>query len=297
MSIVNALLLAGSMIFAAASGAQPTPTDSAKPPTAAPAEPEKIVEGATPDRVAQIERCQGHKFETLVEIDAVKRRSTRIKLCANSGSTDADWVKTLEAAIVQIEQRAMPPEAKDKLIAELKSEIAKFAPATKPVAVAQAAPVLLGGDTFATLLSDPPERFETSVLPPLPAPRGAATATRATAANVASLQRPMRIGLKCLDQRQSGAGSTCDFFLDGDTVLVVSAVEGLEDGGILRFRRRGDPRGEVALAPLAPGKSVRVRLPGELCRGVSGSKIEIELLPRKPGGSVAARFGPYGLRC
>lgn len=295
--IAKALLLAGGMIFAAAGAAQPVSSDPAKPKTEAPARPEKVVEGDTPDRVAQIERCQGHKFETSVEIDAVKRRSTRIKLCANPGSTDADWVKTLESAVVQIEQRAMPPEAKDKLIAELRGEIAKFAAVTKPVAVAPAAPVLLGGDSFARQLSEPPERYQTSVLPPLPAPRGAATATRATAASAAPPQRPMRISVKCLEQRQLGAVSTCNYFLDGDTILVISAVEGLEDGGIMRFVRRGDPRGEVALAPLAPGKSVRVRLPGELCRGVSSSKVEIELLPRKPGSVVAARLGPYGLRC
>lgn len=289
MSRTEGLLLAASIAIAAPLHAQqePVPTD--------PGKIEKVVEGDTPDRVAQIERCQGHKFNSLVEIDPVRKRTTRVKLCANPGATDADWIKTLEAAVVQIEQRAMPPQAKDKLIGELNNEIARFAP-VKSVAVAKAAPLLLGGDAFANLLAGPTERYETSVLPPLPAPRGAATAKATTVANAAPPQRPMRIGLKCLERGQSGAGSTCDFFVHA-TILSISAIEGLEDGGILRFKRRGDARGEVVLAPLSVGQSARVRLPGELCRGVANTKFEIELLPAKAGGSVAARLGPYGLRC
>lgn len=298
MSIAKGLLLAGSIIFAAASGAQQASSDPAKPAAEAPAELEKIVEGDTPDRVAQIERCQGHKFETSVEIDPVKKRSTRIKLCANPGATDADWVKTLEAAVVQIEQRAMPPEARDELIARLNNEIARFASAPKPLAEPSAAPSLLGGDAVARELAGQPERYETSVLPPLPAPLGVANAKGAStnAVVVPPPQRPMRIGLKCLERGRSGAGSACDY-LDRDTILVVSAVEGLENGGLLRFRRRGESRGEVALAPLPGGQSTRIRLPGELCSGILSSKLEIEIYPVKSVGAAAARFGPYRLRC
>ena len=86
------------------------------------------MEGATADRVARIEQCQGHKFDTMVQIDPVRKRSTRVKLCADPGASDAEWVETLEAAIAQLEQREMPAEAKDKVIAELRQEIAKFAP-------------------------------------------------------------------------------------------------------------------------------------------------------------------------
>lgn len=255
-----------------------------------PAASEKVVEGATADRVAQIEQCQGHKFSSMVEIDPVKKRSTRVKLCANPGATDADWVKTLEEAIVQIEQRPMPAAAKDKLIVELRSEIAKFAPAAKPVATAQAAPIYLSRD--AASLETPTERYETSVLPPL-TPKVAA---KANAAVASPPQPPMRIRVKCLERGQSGAGATCDFFV-ADTILAVSAVEGLEGGGTLRFRRKGEERGEVRLAPLQAGQSARVKLPTELCKGISSSKVEIELLAPKSTGAVAARLGPFGLRC
>lgn len=287
-------LIAAATLFAVAPAwgqdGPPVPVGGAVPAAGEAAPDEKIVEGATADRVAQIQACQGHKFDSMVQIDPVRNRSTRVKLCANPGSSDADWVKTLEAAIDQIEQRDMPAAAKDKLIAELRGEIAKFAPAPKPAATAQAAPVYLSGD--AASLSEPAERFETSVLPPL-TPKVAAKVSGAVAA---APQPPMRFRIKCLERGESGPGGTCDFFV-ADTILAVTAVEGLEGGGTLRFRRKGEERGEVRLAPLQAGQSIRVRLPGELCKGVSSSKVEIELLHPKSTGTVAARLGPFGLRC
>ena len=106
----------------------------------------------------------------------------------------------------------------------------------------------------------------------------------------------MRVGLKCLERGQTGAGGTCDF-LESSSLLMVRAVEGVEDGGTLRFRRRGDVRGEVALPPMQAGQSIRVKLPAELCRGVANTKVEIELLAPKSNGAVAARLGQYYLRC
>lgn len=290
------LLLAASVAIAVPVMAQdsPAPTNAAAAPASDPAQADKAVEGATPGRVAQIERCQGHKFESIVEIDPVKRRSTRVKLCANPGASDAEWVKTLEAAVVQIEQRDMPPEAKDKLIGELKSELAKFAPASKSTAIAPRGALFAGVDTGADdSLIAPAERFETSTLPPLTPRKVTATAT---AGNDTPPKRPMSIRLKCLARGDTGSGGSCDFF-DHDTVLAISAVEGLEKGGTLRFLRRGEARGEVPLAAMQAGQSARVKLPGDLCKGVTYSKIEIELLGPGSAGAASARFGPYGLRC
>lgn len=264
------------------------------------APPEKVVEGATADRVAQIEQCQGHKFDTMVQVDPVRKRSTRVKLCANPGATDAEWVETLEAAIVQLDARDMPAEAKDKVIAELKQEIAKFAAAAKPAISSQAAPSFVGNLGNVGSLIAPTERFETSTLPPLPPPLPRKTISVATAGAVtaaSSVPTPaMRFRIKCLARGESGAGATCDFF-DSGTILAVSAVEGMEKGSTMRFRRRGEARGEVALAPLAVGQSVRVRLPSELCRGVAFAKVEIELSPPGATGAVAARAGPYEMKC
>ncbi|MDP1910152.1 MAG: hypothetical protein Q8K85_17785, partial [Hyphomicrobium sp.] len=219
-----------------------------------------------------------------------KKRSIRVKLCANPGSSDADWVKTLQAAIVQIEQRDMPAAAKDKLLAELRGEIANFAPPPKALAITTGAPIFLGND--AASLTAPTERYETSVLAPL-TPKVAA---KGDAAITVAPQKPMRIQIKCLERGQSGSGETCDLLM-ADTILAISAVQGMESGGTLRFRRRGETHGEVVLAPMRTGLSRQVRLPAELCWGIFHSKVEIELLEPKSAGTVAARFGPFGLHC
>ena len=80
-------------------------------------------------------------------------------------------------------------------------------------------------------------------------------------------------------------------------MLAISAVQGLENGGTLRFLRRGEARGEALLAPMKVGQSARVRLPADLCKGITYSKVEIELFGPKATGAAAARLGPYGLLC
>lgn len=293
MLTTKALLLAASIAIAAPGNAQvASPKPDAPASASKSAKPEKTVEGATPGRVAQIERCQGHKFESLIVIDPVKKRTTRVKLCANPGSSDADWVKTLQAAVVQIEQRDMPPAAKEKVIGELNSELAKFASASKPASIARGAPLVLGGDAGA--LIPPTERYETSVLPPLTPPTRAAAAS--AAAGPLPPRPPMRARLLCRERGQTGSGGTCDF-IDPSTLLSVSAAEGLEKGGRLRFQGRGDARGEIALAPMRTGQSARIRLPDELCRGFGNTKVEIELLGPKSTDPVAARLGTYRLQC
>lgn len=294
------IMAATAVAIAAPATGQVSPDALTEPAPAA--TPEKVVEGATPDRVARIEQCQGHKFDTMVQVDPVRKRSTRVKLCADPGASDADWVKTLESAIVQLEERAMPAEAKDKVIAELRQEIAKFAPTGSAASNSQSAKTFVGNLGNVGSLAQPTERFETSTLPPLPPPlprkpAPSAAGTAGASASAAAAPGPaMRFRIKCLARGESGAGSTCDFF-DSGTTLALSAVEGLEKGGTLRFRRKGDVRGEVALAPLAAGKSVRVRLPAELCRGVAFASVELELLAPGSRGLVADRAGPYDMKC
>lgn len=304
MSKFKLLLMAACVAMSAAAIGQDSAVspDTAVTAVPVPAQPGNVVEGATADRVARIEACQGNKFESVIEIDAVSKRSTRVKLCADPGATNADWVKTLEAAMAQIEQRDMPPAAKNKLIAELKAEMTKFASVSTAGSVSTFAPksvaaegvtLFAPGDTTArSALIEPTERFETTTLPPLVAPKR----TAAGMVVPSKPQPPMNIRVKCLERGQSGAGGTCDFFQPG-TILAISAVVGLEQGGILRFQRRGDPRAEVRLSPMQAGQMVRIKLPTELCKGVSYSKVEIELLRPSATGAVAARFGPYGLRC
>ena len=306
MRDMTRLLLAAAVAMAVPASGQVAPvaaTGPASPEVAG----EKVVEGATAERVDQVERCPGHKFDSVVEIDPVRKRSTRVKLCADPGASDGDWVKTLEAAIIQIEQRAMPDEAKDKLISQLKLEIAKFARRHRPhpIGTLERVDKPVRGRVAAIRRhrrdGTPTERFETSIVPPLPAPlpRRTVSSAAGAASSTAVVAPPvpaMRFGIKCLARGESGGGSTCDFF-DSGTVLSLSAIEGLDQGGTLRFRRKGAVRGEVALAPLPAGKSVRVRLPSDLCRGVSFTRIELELLPPGSTGTVAGRAGPYEMRC
>ena len=141
----------------------------------------------------------------------------------------------------------------------------KFAGASHVLEPAQGvAAFSIGGTGAGDSLIAPAERFETSTLPPLPTSKVASTGKGAIKAPT---QPPMRIRIKCLERGESGSGGTCDFF-DRNTILAVSAVEGLESGGMLRFRRGGETQDEVQLAPMQAGQSRRVRLPGDLCRAL-----------------------------
>jgi hypothetical protein len=267
--------------------APPALAQTPAPDTATePQVPAKTVEGATPDRVALVNACGGHKFEANVEIDPVAHRSTRVKLCSKPGATDADWVKTLEAAIAQIKQRPMPASAKQQLIGELKAEVAVYQKG------ASGSPVTLGQKAMIDTEIQPQAAFVTSVLPPLvPKTKAKGTSGGASLAPVV----PIRATLKCLMRGESGKGSTCDFF-EKDTVVLVTAIAGLEKGATFRFRRRGDDVGEVAIAATSSGQTRRVVVPAGICRGISHSKVEIEVQgsgETQPG----AHFGPYGLRC
>ena len=114
------------------------------------------------------------------------------------------------------------------------------------------------------------------------------------AAAAPALPRP-QLTIRCGSRLDRRVVETCSS-IEPDTVLLVRADESLPAGLSLRFLRRGDVRGEVALAQLAPGQSVRVNPPARLCVGVSQSRAEIQVL-RGPASSVVDSMGPYSLRC
>lgn len=259
-------------------------------------------DNATAEQKALINNCSSHKFETVIEVDPVNKRGSRIKLCSNPGASDADWVKTLKDAVDQAgKQTSLPMAAREELIAQLKHEISKYEIVKAPVGQG----FVLSDSARANPLEMPTERYEVSSLPPLIAPKvvpqtrpsvDGVVASASGAATVAPKPlRSMRFSVRCLEPGQRGDGSSCDYF-EKDTLIAVRAVAGLEEGGTLRFRRRGDERGTVSLVAMQPGKVTRVRLPRELCSGVKTSKVELELLA--PGAVVAShRLGPFGLRC
>ena len=261
--------------------------------------PEKSVEGATADRVALVNDCSGHKFETTVEIDPVQHRSSHIKLCAKPGATDADWVNTLESAIAQLETRPMPAAARDQVIAQLQAEIAAVTkPGGAPIGAPSGTGVAafnLGKNMIAGPDLEPQAPFETSTLPSLIAVKAKPGTPGAKTGPVVLPVKPMHATLRCLERGETGKGATCDFF-ERTTLLSLTAVDGLEQGATIRFLRKGEDQGTVDLPATASGQSRRVPLPSAICRGLSYSKVEILLI--HPGETrTAARFGPYGLRC
>lgn len=255
------------------------------------------VKGATADRVNLVDTCGGHKFESLVEIDPATHRATRIKLCAKPGSSDGDWVRTLKSAIAQLEQRNMPPLARTKVIAELEAEIARFAKpvASGPIYGSSAPALTLGKGMFADKAMEPEVPFETSKLPPIVPLKARSGKPGAAGGPIVPPVKPIRATIRCLERGERGAGGTCDFF-DKNSVLMITAIGGLEKGGTIRFLRKGEEHGEVSLAATPTGQARRVPLPADICRGLSYSKVEVLILALGET-RVGARFGPYGLRC
>ncbi len=296
-------LAAGAAVIASAGVAQ----------DAAPTADERVVEGATPERQQLMAECSGHKFETYVHVDAAGKRAKRVRLCANPGASDAEWVQTLKSAIAQIEVQPFPAAAKVQLESELRAEIAKVEKASSARATAAKPPSAPSGG----LMLDPREvrsaerpadRFEVSTLPsldrpvtkaPAPVPAGGATVAAAGTASASSAPVPlttMRARATCLAPGERGNGMTCDYLRE-NTVILLRAQSGMEKGARLRFLRRGEDRGEILLTGLADGQATRVKLPIEVCRGVSSTKVELQLLPTDSRGRVAGTIGTFGVRC
>jgi hypothetical protein len=235
-----------------------------------------------PETKALVESCSAHKFETTVEVNADgKVHSSKVKLCGKEGQTDADWATTLKDAAKKVAaNEAMPPAVKEQIVTALNAEIANIEAA---MAAATAPPV-----APAPPAARPPEY---STLPPLPT--APAVATRPSLP-VAALARP-RLTIECFVPAEMGGGGPC-MSLERETLLIVRADQDLGGGTRLRFLRRGDVRGELTLAQMRQGQSLRYNLPSELCSGVVSSKVEIQILG--PGASQAAdTLGPYQLHC
>jgi hypothetical protein len=72
---------------------------------------------------------RGRKFEsTATAGDGTKeKRVSKMVICSDPGESDAQWEKTLRDALANLEaNKDMPPEGKARLMADLKSEIAKI---------------------------------------------------------------------------------------------------------------------------------------------------------------------------
>jgi hypothetical protein len=241
---------------------------------------------ATSEAAKKIAACEGEKFE----FSAGDPRPTKITLCSDKGATTADLVRMFESAAAKIEQLdKLPQDRRAALVAQLKARIVE----------------VRSRDAFITPLPKtvlPREigpKPEYAQLPPLPLPVPTAVAAKPSAAPAVILSKP-RLTLNCTTPGEIGEGGPCIAFAK-DTSLTIRADETLPAGTSLRFLRRGDIRAEIALAQMRKGQSRRVRLPMELCAGVTGSNIEIQVVRSAAGssslGQVVDRRGPYQLRC
>lgn len=242
------------------------------------------VEATDPDAARIVADCSARKFESSIEIDKNgQKRLTRFKLCSAKDSDDAAWVKVLQDAKAKIAAHPdISPESKASIASQLDIEIAKYGGThpqpTMPVAVQQ---------TPSIWTTAPPP---VKLTPPATAPAASVMAAPVASASIAA--KP-RLTIRCLEPGESGAGSACSS-LNRATRLQVRADADLGQGVSLRFLRRGDMRGEIALAQMHQGELYRSKLPPELCSGVASSKVEIQVMGGK---QVVDTLGPYNLRC
>lgn len=301
--ILAATALASANALAQGKAAEPKKAAAAEPPSA--------------EKQAFLESCAARKFETVVQVtvDGAKR-GKKVTLCGKAGQSDADWIGALKDAAKKVEANGeMAPEVKGQIVTALNLEIAKWEAAAKPLNLpkrAEPAPALADRAEYSVLppmpkpVAPPPvlaDRAEYSVLPPMPEPLKVAkpnldpaklTASTTTGKPAPAAKRP-RLTVKCLIPGEPGGGGAC-VSLERDTLLAVRADEAMEEGASLRFLRRGDAKGQIALAQMRRGQTIRSKLPAQLCAGVASSKVEIQVVSGS-GNQVVDRFGPYQLRC
>ena len=243
----------------------------------------QVGETKAPDTTAAaiVADCNARKFETSAELEKDgQKRIVKLKLCAAKDEDTAAWVKTLEDAKVKIAGHPeISEDSKAKIISELNAEIARIgaggeastSPSVPPAPLAKPLPTPVA---------------ETSV------PAAQAAAKEAAPARAQRLAKP-QLSIRCLEQGEHGEGGPCTD-LGRFTRLAIRADGDLIEGTSLRFLRRGDVRGEVALARMRQGQSVQLNLPPKLCAGVASSKVEIQVLGSN---QVVETLGPYLLRC
>jgi len=252
---------------------------------------------------AMMANCNARMAEIPVTVIAKGvPKETKVKICGKVGQSQADWEKTLRDALNKVSADGrMSPSIKDQIVTGLKFEIAKLqgAAETKPQPP-QAQPAPLIAQSFAAPLAPKPQvdtgRAEYSSLPPIPAPLPAVSAATLAAAAPPPLPAP-KLTFRCLSTESVAGEGSCDM-LERGMMVTVRADEDIAAGTSLRFMRRGENRAEVDLARLRRGQSQQFSLPAKVCQGVSGSRVEIQVV-RAAGSKnqVVDSRGPYELRC
>jgi hypothetical protein len=226
-------------------------------------------------------------------------KETKVKICGKVGQNEADWEKTLRDALNKVSADGrMSPAIKDQIITGLKFEIAKLqgAAETKP----QSRPAPLVAQSFAAPLAPKPPvdtgRAEYSSLPPMPSPLPAGGVAAVAAAAPPPLPAP-KLTFRCMSTESLAGEGPCET-LERGMMVTVRAGEDIAAGTSIRFLRRGENRAEVDLATLRRGQAQQFSLPARVCQGVTGSRVEIQIVRAAGSKSqVVDSRGPYELRC
>ena len=307
MNAIDWLLAAGLAVAAGQAGAQA--------PNAAAGDADKAAhpgQVSKSDAEAFIAQCGLRKFETEVESDnGGKLRKAKILLCAKPGDSDEQWIATLEKSARQIAASPqLSAEAKAKVAGEIQAAIAAARGQPAPQAQAVVAPV---GRAFDHLQPLPDADRIVATVRPLPPPPVQMTVQLPGSTSgpiVGSKSGPMRLApvhpvarpgmtISCSWTGDPGSAGLCDE-LSAATLLVIRADADLKTKVSVRFVRDGDPRGEIALAPMRRGQIVRARLPARVCGGVVRGRVEIQTIVTDKDGRtehVTDRLGPMLLRC
>lgn len=88
---------------------------------------DKVMGHATADADFVADCGKGRKFESAANAgDDKTKHVNKIVICSDAGESDAEWAKTLRGALARVEgNNEMPADGKAKIIADLRSEIAK----------------------------------------------------------------------------------------------------------------------------------------------------------------------------
>jgi hypothetical protein len=270
-----------------------------------------------PGGAKPVQSCDYHKFETRIaaEVDG-KLRSSTVRICGQAGQTDEDWRRTLVDSMNKVEaNEKMAPAVKTQIVDALKLEIAKLDTANiRPstggslaTAIPGLTPLPKGNSIGAPLTpvrpgnSAPARPLEQDYgsLKPLPAPPPPVVVSLSNPVPVA-LAAPPRLTLLCSSPSDPHGADECDD-VGPSTTFTVRADEPLKAGDTsLRFMRKGDARGDVTLAAMRKGQTMRVGMPSGVCSGFTRGTLEVQVMRRASASAprqVVDVRGPYLLRC
>ena len=264
------------------------------------------VKSASPAPKA-IQSCDAHKFETVVEAIGAdgQPHQSKVKLCGNEGQTDAEWIHTLEDAVSKLDgNKEMAAAMRDQIVTAIKAEIARLSSSSGQTLSGQTID-LRKRDVVAG--SAQPLSRDYAALPPLPTtppppPRvlgtrvASATGGMTTVALLPSIPAP-KLSFDCYAPGDIGGDAPCTDFVR-ETMLTIKAEQDVPAGVALKFVRNGTERGEIQLAQLKRGKSIRIPLPESVCSGFTNGRLDLRIVHEVGLESEElSSDGPYVLRC